>query len=182
MRGADAEEEIGGRHSPEPTGEIADDADADHHDRRGQDSRNDQETDRIDRLGLEGFDFLGDHHGSQFGGDAGAGEAGEDDRGDQRPQLAADGDGDDVGDPVGRRRIDAGSAAICRARIAPMQNRTRQTMGMLRTPTRFICAQRLAQPSRRPCLWKRERRTPAPASPIRYVSSPMNRKNPVTVS
>ena len=57
--------------------------------------------------------------------------------------------------------------AICNARIAPMQNRTRQTMGMLRTPTRFICAQRLSQPSRRPCLSKSDRRTPAAASPMR---------------
>ena len=75
MVGADAEKATGGGEPAEPAGEIADDGDADHHDRRGQNPRDDQEADRTDGLGLEGLDFLGDHHGAEFRGDAGSGEA-----------------------------------------------------------------------------------------------------------
>ena len=48
---------------------------------------------------LQGLDLLGHHHRAHLGGDV-AGKAGQHDRAHQRPQLAEDGQRDDVGHAV----------------------------------------------------------------------------------
>src|SRR5208337_1669235 len=58
LDGAGAEKEVGNRHPADPAGQIADHADADHHDGRRQDARHNQEPDGVDRLGFKGLDFL----------------------------------------------------------------------------------------------------------------------------
>ena len=149
---ADAEERLATMISPPKTPvRSADDRDADHHHRRRQHARQ--------RPG-SGSGWIAWASSASIssettivpdlGGDAGAGEAGQDDRADQRAQLAEDRDGDDVGDAVDRAVLAAAIGAICSARIAPMQKSTSMTIGMLLTPTRTICAQRFRHPSRRP--------------------------------
>ena len=128
---ADAEERPRDGHAAEDAGQVADDRDADHHDRRREHARDDQEADRADRLGFQRLDLLGDDHRADLGGDARAGEAGQHDRRHQRAQLAEDRDGDDVGDAARGRRTRLRIGAICSARIAPMQKSTSMTIGML---------------------------------------------------
>ena len=63
-------------------------------------ARNDEEAHRVNCLCFEGFDFFRDNHGADFGGDAGAGETGEDDGADQGAQFAEHGDADDIGHAI----------------------------------------------------------------------------------
>ena len=73
-------------HAAHRAHQIADDGEANHHDRRCQHARHDEKTDGVNRVGFERFDFFGDHHRPHLRGDAGAGKTGKHDRADQRPK------------------------------------------------------------------------------------------------
>src|SRR5437879_920852 len=78
--------------------EVCPDGEAGQHQEHGDEFRRDQKADRIDGHGFQGVNFLGNLHSSEFGGKRRAGAPNDDDRGDERPQLARHGEGDGAGD------------------------------------------------------------------------------------
>ena len=69
-----------------------------HHQHRRQQPRQHQPGDRVDPHDAQRVDLLVHRHGAELGGIGRAGAAGEDHGGHQRPQLAQQGDADEVGD------------------------------------------------------------------------------------
>ena len=76
-----------------------------HHDDHGQQPGHDEILDRVDAHDVERLDFLRDFHRAQLGGDGGAGAADDDDRRDERPDLAQDGKRDEIGHQIGRAQL-----------------------------------------------------------------------------
>src|SRR5665213_2039266 len=70
-----------------------------HHDQRDQPG-NDQHPRRREAERLQRFDLFGDDHRTKLGRDGGAGPAGDDDRGEHRPELARARDRDGASDEV----------------------------------------------------------------------------------
>ena len=83
-----------------------------HHQRQGDDPRQDEVADRVDPEHLERLELLADLAGADLGGDRRAERAGDDRRRQQRAELAQEGDGRDGGDPVDRAERRGQRAAL----------------------------------------------------------------------
>ena len=93
----DADRDADGRHHRDDVGY---DRQGGHGQNRGEQARDNQEPDGIQRMGLQGFDLFRDDHGADLCSNRGTGEARENDCADERAEFSEDRDADDVGHKI----------------------------------------------------------------------------------
>ena len=89
----------------DPGGEAEDDREGveeRRHQHQREEARHDEVLDRVDAEDLERVELLADLAGAEVGGDRGAGDARDDDRGDQRADPADRGEDEEAAEPVER--------------------------------------------------------------------------------
>ena len=160
----------------------------DHHQR--QEARHDQVLDRVDAEHLQGVELLADLPGSEVGGDRGAGDAGDDHGGDQRPDPADRGEDEEAAEPV-ERAEDLQWAGRLQARRAETEREGRDQQ---REPAELqreeelvdqLLAVGIGRPQRRPIVravritivptWTKTPETVCPADSIATASQTVHR-------
>ena len=115
----DADDERRDQVAADDADEVVDDGEDRQHDQRGEHPRGDQLLDRVGAEGVERVDLLGDAHGAELRGDAGADAAGDHEAGEHGAELADHRAGDEPADVhrgAERLELDAatGGPAPCR--------------------------------------------------------------------